>query len=431
MTNGLRATARPGYYNDAMNAEVSYQTTGIGAETSSGGVRLNMIPREGGNRFSGDFKARHRPGAGRRQPDRSAQGRGLTAGNAIDRIVDYTAAQGGPIKKDKLWFFAAARYNSVNNFIANTYMDDGSQGIDDQFIQNGMARLTWQVRPRNKFSALLRRDRQVPRPRHAGQLRSRDRGARCGSRRRITPPRSSGRRRSPAAAPRRPAGRTTPRTTRTVSGRHRAAARHRGVVRQRGARTNWTWAATRGRPDQHHREPGGVLLELRGDVRDRRPHHQDGRQQPAGHLQAHARSPTPTSRSSTAAARTGVRWTVPDSVLIRNTPLVYGERLNQRPRHLHPGLVALNRLTVNGGLRWETLNAQVLAGKSPAGRFVPERTFARSRTCPTGTTSRRASRRSTTCSATPDRAQVLAEPLQPVAHHRHRGELQPAALADR
>ena len=36
---------------------MSYQTAGIGAETSSGGVRLNMIPREGGNRFSGDFKA--------------------------------------------------------------------------------------------------------------------------------------------------------------------------------------------------------------------------------------------------------------------------------------------------------------------------------------------------------------------------------------
>ena len=35
----------------------------------------------------------------------------------------------------------------------------------------------------------------------------------------------------------------------------------------------------------------------------------------------------------------------------------------------------LNRLTANVGIRWEILNAKVLAGKSPAGRFVPERTF--------------------------------------------------------
>ena len=155
MTNGLQGDgAIQSYYNDSMNAEVSYQTAGIGAETSSGGVRLNMIPREGGNRFSGDFKAVNRPGAWQSSnlTDRH-KARGLTSGNAIDRIVDYSLAGGGPIKKDKLWFFAATRYNSVNNFIPNTYLDDGSKGIDDQYILNGMARLTWQATPRNKFSA--------------------------------------------------------------------------------------------------------------------------------------------------------------------------------------------------------------------------------------------------------------------------------------
>jgi hypothetical protein len=36
----------------------------------------------------------------------------------------------------------------------------------------------------------------------------------------------------------------------------------------------------------------------------------------------------------------------------------------------------MKRLTLNMGLRWEALNAQVLEGVSPAGRFVPERHFA-------------------------------------------------------
>ncbi len=63
MVNGLQADgAVQSYFNDAMNAEVSYQTSAVGAETSSGGVRLNMIPREGGNRWSGDFKMAVRPG---------------------------------------------------------------------------------------------------------------------------------------------------------------------------------------------------------------------------------------------------------------------------------------------------------------------------------------------------------------------------------
>ena len=40
IVNGLQADGEvQSYFNDAMNQEVSYQTSGIGAETSAGGVR--------------------------------------------------------------------------------------------------------------------------------------------------------------------------------------------------------------------------------------------------------------------------------------------------------------------------------------------------------------------------------------------------------
>ena len=155
MVNGLQLDGGvQSYFNDAMNAEVSYQTSGVGADTSAGGVRLNMIPREGGNRFSGDIKYALRPGEWQSSnlTDRHIA-RGLNAGNATDRIVDVTGAIGGPILRDNLWFFSSARYFSVNNFIANTTFDDGSQGIDDQYVKSAMARVTWQISPRNKLSA--------------------------------------------------------------------------------------------------------------------------------------------------------------------------------------------------------------------------------------------------------------------------------------
>src|SRR6266508_3670608 len=123
MVNGLMSDgAVQSYFNDAMSQEVAYQTSGIGAETSAGGVRLNMIPREGGNRFSGDFKSAYRPGKwqGNNLTQRHID-KGLKTGNSTDRIADFTAGQGGPIKKDKLWFFASARYISVNNFISDTF----------------------------------------------------------------------------------------------------------------------------------------------------------------------------------------------------------------------------------------------------------------------------------------------------------------------
>jgi hypothetical protein len=61
--NGLQLDgAVQAYVNESMSQEMSYQTSGINADTSAGGVRLNMIPREGGNRFAGDFRYSFRPG---------------------------------------------------------------------------------------------------------------------------------------------------------------------------------------------------------------------------------------------------------------------------------------------------------------------------------------------------------------------------------
>src|SRR3954453_22038120 len=92
IVNGLQGDgAIQSYFNDAMNQEVSYQTSGIGAETSAGGVRLNMIPREGGNQFNGDFKSAYRPGAWQLDnvgPRLQALGLQPNAGNGIDRIMD-------------------------------------------------------------------------------------------------------------------------------------------------------------------------------------------------------------------------------------------------------------------------------------------------------------------------------------------------------
>src|SRR6476620_5373760 len=155
IVNGLQSDGSvQSYFNDAMNQEVAYQTSGIGAETSAGGVRLNMIPREGGNRFTGDMKTAYRPhqwqgdNVGERLQSLGVK---PNSGSGIDRIIDATVSEGGPIKKDKLWFFSTGRYFSVNNFIANTVLDDGSRGVDDQFIRSALARVTWQVTPKWKL----------------------------------------------------------------------------------------------------------------------------------------------------------------------------------------------------------------------------------------------------------------------------------------
>ena len=50
MVNGLDVDgAVQNYFNSSMSQEMVYTTSGASADVSGGGVRLNMIPRDGGN----------------------------------------------------------------------------------------------------------------------------------------------------------------------------------------------------------------------------------------------------------------------------------------------------------------------------------------------------------------------------------------------
>jgi hypothetical protein len=376
MVNGLQGDgAIQSYFNDAMNSEMSYQTAGIGAETSSGGVRLNMIPREGGNRWSGDFKYASRPGSWQSSnlTDRH-EARGLTAGNAIERILDYTFALGGPIKKDKLWVFGTTRYFSVNNYIANTFMDDGSQGIDDQYIFNGMARLTWQASARNKISAYFD---EVHKYRGHDMQSNYD------------PETAATVWNSPAYHT--TAIKWTSPVTSSVfleagfsnNTEYYTNEYREGIEKPRGSAEWFDTAAknevdlggyTQAGPSNLTESPvafywNAAVTWVKGDhtfkagVNNRQGTFKHTRQWNADLIQQY--------RSTS----TGVRWSVPDSVIIRNSPLQFGERLNRDLGFYVQDSWRLNRLTANIGLRFETLNAKVLAGKSPAGRWAPERTF--------------------------------------------------------
>jgi hypothetical protein len=376
MVNGLQGDgAIQMYYNDAMNQEVSYQTSGMNADTSAGGVRLNMIPREGGNRFNGDFKTAYRPGdwqASNVTPRLEALG--LRTGNATDRIIDMTISQGGPILKDKLWFFTSGRYFSVNNFIADTITDSGEQGVDDQRIKDALLRLTWQVSPKHKLSAYFD---------EVDKYRGHDMQAK------YDPETASYQWFSPAYHT------ATAKWTSTLTSRvlleagwssnleYYTNSYQPGVGQPYGSAA---WYANTGHieldlggrqtatpyeitqsPSRYsgqaslsyvtgtHNIKGGFQL-TRGSFI----HTYNGN----GHLYRYYRSNS-----------TGIPFSVPSQVVITNLPVVAGERLNSDIGLFAQDTWTLRRLSVNVGLRFEHLNAQVLEGDVPAGRFVPARHF--------------------------------------------------------
>jgi hypothetical protein len=377
MVNGLQGDgAVQSYFNDAMSQEVSYQTSGIGADTQAGGVRLNMIPREGGNRFSGDFKTAYRPGTwqGDNLTARHRE-KGLQTGNATDRIVDYTFAQGGPLKRDKLWFFASARYFSVNNFIPDTFFDDGSKGVDDQFIKQAMVRLTWQVSARNKFSAYFD---------EVDKYRGHDMQAL------YDPETGSTVWNSPAYHT------ASAKWISTVSNRllieggwssnleYYTNSYQPGIAQVRGT-PEWFRTVARNELDlggvkgarlggQTTESPARYAVNASASYVTGSHNFKTGFQMTWGDF-IHSRDANGDLEQRYRSNSTGIPFSVPDTVLIRNTPLIYGERLNRDLGFYAQDQWTLKRLTVNAGIRWETVKAQVLASTSPVGRFVPERNF--------------------------------------------------------
>jgi hypothetical protein len=148
------------YFNEAMFEEISYQTSAISAEVSAGGVRANMIPKDGGNAFRGTlfFSAANKGLQSNNSDD--ARAKGLAAPDSLNKVWDFNVSEGGPIRRDKLWFFAAYRDWGVYQYIANSFFKNGDQTIDDANIRSGVVRLTTQLGAKNKVSAYLDRIRK-------------------------------------------------------------------------------------------------------------------------------------------------------------------------------------------------------------------------------------------------------------------------------
>ncbi|MBI4475950.1 MAG: carboxypeptidase regulatory-like domain-containing protein, partial [Acidobacteria bacterium] len=157
------------YHNAAMFEEVSYETTGSGADTSGAGVGIRLVPKEGGNTFSGQAFLSNIPGDwGSNNESPELLARGLQRAGQVHRIFDYNFSAGGPILRNRFWFFSSYRYWGADTFLNNsfynldptrrTYVPDVSQqSLDDNTLKSGMTRLTLQMSPRHKFSAYLDR----------------------------------------------------------------------------------------------------------------------------------------------------------------------------------------------------------------------------------------------------------------------------------
>jgi Carboxypeptidase regulatory-like domain len=153
--------------NDQSTQELSYEFGAISAEVAGGGVRVNIIPKDGGNRFSGSaFLNFANDSMQGNNVDDAMRQQGINTADSILKIYDASGAFGGPLKKDRLWFWTAHRYWGYEQIRTNTFYESDQStfvftpdlsrpGTETQRNASDDLRLTWQMTPRNKLSGYV------------------------------------------------------------------------------------------------------------------------------------------------------------------------------------------------------------------------------------------------------------------------------------
>ena len=146
--------------------ELTIDTGAVSAELPTGGVRVNYIPKDGGNTVSGTMVFGF--GNGAMQSNNftdKLRTAGLGTPNALKRSYDYNPGIGGPIIRDRLWFHAAYKNQSSESYAAGIFANRNANNPNSWTYEPDPTsrpfnvvdgsdlhlRLTWQVLPKLKF----------------------------------------------------------------------------------------------------------------------------------------------------------------------------------------------------------------------------------------------------------------------------------------
>jgi hypothetical protein len=146
------------YRDDGDNEEIVYQTSAITAETSRGGVRVNMIGRTGSNQFRSAAFLGYTPGtlqSNNLSPAIIAAG--LPTPESMRHAGDFNFTLGGPVARDKIWFFSSTREWGIYKYAAGAFYSDGSRATDDMVHLASSLRLTMQPSWKDKVQVYYAR----------------------------------------------------------------------------------------------------------------------------------------------------------------------------------------------------------------------------------------------------------------------------------
>ena len=149
--------------------EVVLTVSGGLADAETGGVVINVIPRDGANTFSGQFNFSGSNGSlqGSNYTER-LKAKGLRSPSELISVYDVNPMYGGRIVRDRLWFYSAFRQTGGKSTVPGMFwnknagnpnawtvdFDRSKPAFTNRVERQATIRLTWQATPRNKFNML-------------------------------------------------------------------------------------------------------------------------------------------------------------------------------------------------------------------------------------------------------------------------------------
>jgi len=151
--NTTEGTSGAGFYFDYGSfEEVFLGTIGQGAEMPTPGVQSQFLGKSGGNKFQGEIYQDYENNSfqGQNIPD-NILARGIRAhSNEIEKYRDFNLNVGGPIKKDKVWWYFSHR-DQKNSVQQPNFIGPISGTLFDTRLWNPSGKVTYQLNQNNKL----------------------------------------------------------------------------------------------------------------------------------------------------------------------------------------------------------------------------------------------------------------------------------------
>ena len=172
MVDGMRATNMIGAgpslttapTNRNMYQEFSFSTNIDSAEVGQPGMRIHLVPRDGGNEFRGTLFTTYTNDSWQSSNiDDGLRAQGLTAPPKTLKLWDVNPSAGGPILRDRLWYYLTFQHSGAERQVIGSFFDadpspfryaaDQSRpGVNKNTSYSFVPRLTWQATQNDKVA---------------------------------------------------------------------------------------------------------------------------------------------------------------------------------------------------------------------------------------------------------------------------------------